>query len=111
MKIVRVSFREPEPSREVLTLFDDAKEELYGKFLRHPVAQIPDLDSDPRKFHMHVIATRQLGTAMTLLRRILKHHGVAERVTIERLDRKQMRFSKPTRRLHLAAACAFRSRL
>ena len=87
MKVIRVSLSEAEPSREAITLFDDAKEELYGKLLREhsEQAEIPDLDSSATQFHIHVSATRHLGTVTTLLRRMLKHHGVAERVTIERL--------------------------
>ena len=87
MKIIRVSLSEPEPSRETVTLFGDAKEELFGKLLREfpEVAEIPDLDSSATQFHIHVSATRHLGTATTLLRRMLKHHHVAEQVTIERL--------------------------
>ena len=87
MKIIRVSLSEPEPSRETVTLFDDAKEELFGKLLRQfpEQAEIPDLDDSMRLFHIHVSATRHLGTVTTLLRRMLKHHHVAERVTIERL--------------------------
>ena len=87
MKIIRVFLSEAEPSRETLTLFGDAAEELYGKLLREfkTVAEIPDLDGSPTQFHIHVSATRHLGVVTTLLRKMLKHHRVAERVTIERL--------------------------
>ena len=87
MKAIRVSLSEAEPSRETITLFDDAKEEFYGKLLREhsEEAEIPDLDSSMRQFHIHVSATRHLGTVTTLLRKMLKHHRVAERVSIERL--------------------------
>jgi len=87
MKIIRVALSELEPSRETVILFDDAKEELFGKLLREfpEQAEIPDLDDSTRQFHIHVSATRHLGTVTTLLRRMLKHHHVAEQVTIERL--------------------------
>ncbi len=89
MKIIRVSLTESEPSREIITLFDDAKEELYGKLLREPVGEIPDAEMDlfSKQFHILVPATRYLGTVTTMLQKQLKHHGVADRVTIERLDR------------------------
>jgi hypothetical protein len=87
MKIIRVSLPETEPSRETVTLFDDAKEELVGKLLRKfpEHAKISDLDESMRQFHIHVSATRHLGTVTTLLRRMLNHHHLAERVIIERL--------------------------
>jgi hypothetical protein len=87
MKMIRVALSESEPSGETVTLFGDAKEELYGKLLREfpEQAEIPDLDDSARQFHIHASATRHLGTITTLLRRMLKHHRVAERVTIERL--------------------------
>ena len=87
MKIIRVSLLEAEPSRETTTLFNDAREELYGKLLREhsEEAEIPDLDGSARQFHIHVSATRHLGTMTTLLRKMLKHHRVADRVSIERL--------------------------
>jgi len=87
MKIIRVSLSEPEPHRETATLFDDAKEDLFGKLLRvfPEQAEIPDVDDSMRQFHIHVSATRHLGSVTTLLRRMLKHHHVADRVTIERL--------------------------
>jgi hypothetical protein len=87
MKIIRVSLSEPEPSRETLTLFNDAGEELFGKLLREfpEVAEIRDLDSSVPQFHIHVSATRHIGTATTLLRRMLKHHRIADRVTVQRL--------------------------
>ena len=87
MKIIRVSLSEAEPSRETPTLFSDAKEELYGKLLREhsEEGEISDLPCSATQFHIHVSATRHLGTVTTLLRRMLKHYRVAERVTIERL--------------------------
>jgi hypothetical protein len=87
MKVIRVSLSEAEPTRETMILFGDAKEELYGKLLREHAeeAEIPDLDASMRQFHIHVSATRHLGTVTTLLRKMLKHHRVAERVSIERL--------------------------
>jgi len=87
MKIIRVSLSEPEPHRETATLFDDAKEDLFGKLLRDfpEQAEIPEVDDSMRQFHIHVSATRHLGSVTTLLRRMLKHHHVADRVTIERL--------------------------
>ena len=83
MKIIRVSLPDAERDRSVLTLFDDVAEELYGELTREPIAEIPDLDSNPRQFQIHVAATRHLGTVTTSLRRLLKRHGVA----VERLDR------------------------
>ena len=89
MKVIRVSLTESEPSREILTLFDDAKEALYGKLLREPAGKIPDAEMNlfSKQFHIHVPATRYLGTVTTMLKKQLKHYDVADRVTIERLDR------------------------
>lgn len=87
MKVIRVSLSEPEPSRETMARFDDAKEQLYGKLLREhsDAAEIPDLDASMSHFHIHVSTTRHLEVVTTLPRKSLKHHRVAERVTIERL--------------------------
>ena len=87
MKIIRVSLTDSEPSDDTLRLFDDAKEELYGEILREfkGVAELPDLDSSAREFHVHIAATRHLGTVTTLVRRKLKHYRVAELAVIERL--------------------------
>jgi hypothetical protein len=87
MKIIRVSISDPNPSQTTLGLFGDAKDALYGKLLREPVAEMPDIDSSGTRFHLHLVATRHLGTVTSMLRNTLKHHGVAEQVTIERLDR------------------------
>ena len=87
MKIIRVSLTDAEPTDDTLRLFDDAKEELYGEILREfqGVAEFPDLDSSVRQFHVHISATRHLGTVTTLVRKKLKHYRVAERAVIERL--------------------------
>ncbi len=89
MKVIRVSLIESDSSPEILTRFDDAKEELYGRLLREPVGEIPDAEMNlfSKQFHILVPATRYLGTVTTMLKKQLKHHGVADLVTIERLDR------------------------
>ena len=87
MKRIRISLLEAEPGRETITLLEDAKEQLFGKLLREHAgeAEIPDLDVSMKQFHIHIFATRHLGTVTALLRRVLKHHRVAERVIIEHL--------------------------
>jgi hypothetical protein len=88
MKDIRVSLSESEHSREALMLFDEAKVELFGKLLREAVAEIPSREMDlfSKQFHIHVPAKRHLGTVTSTLRKLLKHHGVADQVTIERID-------------------------
>ena len=87
MKIIRVSLTDANPSDSTLRLFDDAKEELYGELLREfqDIAELPDLDSNARQFHVHISATRHLGTVTTLVRKKLKHHRITELAVIERL--------------------------
>ncbi len=89
MKILRVYLLEVEPSWETRLLLGDVQEELYGKLLREfkTVAEIPDSEmnfSGPQ-FHIHVSATRHLGVVTTLLRKLLKRHGLSEQVKIEML--------------------------
>ena len=52
MKTVRVSISDSEPSRS----------EGRSELLREPVAEVPDFDLSPIQFHIHVSATRDLGT-------------------------------------------------
>jgi hypothetical protein len=87
MKNIRISLTDAMPSDDTLRLFDDAKEELFGEILREfkGIAELPDLDSSARQFHIHIAATRHLGVVTTLVRRKLKHYRVAERAVIERL--------------------------
>jgi hypothetical protein len=94
MKILRVSLLEEDPSSETRQSFGDVKEDLYGKLLREYTAEaaIPDAEMNfsarGTEFHIHVSATRHLGVVTTLLRKLLKRHGLVERVKIERLSPK-----------------------
>jgi hypothetical protein len=87
MKIIRVSLSDPNPSRDVLRQFDYAAEELFGRLIKQsePVAEIPDLDASLTQFHIHVSATRHLGDVTTMLKKMMKHHGVGDHIKIERL--------------------------
>jgi hypothetical protein len=87
MKTIRVSLADSGVSDDTLRRFDDAKEDLYGKLLLEfkGVAELSDLDSSARQFHVQVSATRHLGVITILIRQKLKHHRVAECATIERL--------------------------
>ena len=93
MKILRVSLVEAEPSWETRSLLGDVQEEMYGKLLREhkSEAAIPDAEMSfsGLPFHIHVFATRHLGVVTTLLRKLLKRHGLSERVKIERLASEQ----------------------
>src|SRR5258706_16238798 len=67
MKIIRLTVSEAASNRAVQTLFDDVQEELYGKLLDQPIAEIPDMDSHSLiQFHIHVPAARHLGTVISM---------------------------------------------
>ncbi len=86
MKIIRLTVSEAASNRAVQTLFDDVQEELYGKLLDQPIAEIPDMDSHSLiQFHIHVPAARHLGTVISMLRKSRNRHDLAELAKIERL--------------------------
>ena len=86
MKILRVSLQVAEPDQTVQMLFNEIREDMFGVLIRNPIAEIPDLDSHAKHFHIHIPATRHLGDVTTSLKKLIKRHGLIDRVKIERLD-------------------------
>ena len=84
MTIIRVALSNQ--SREIRTLFNDAKEELHEELLlKRNGSQIADIDCSTTEFHLRVSTTRHVAAATKTLRNALDRYGVSKFVTIERL--------------------------
>jgi hypothetical protein len=86
MKTILVTVPAAHSDYTLVSLLRNVGEEIYRKFSRQGIAEIPDMDSALTELHIRVQATRHLGEVTAQLKKTLRREGLAELATITRLD-------------------------